>query len=167
MDNIIFKRRSLRKYLDKEIEQEKINLILQAAMLAPTACNQREWEFIVVKDKKILEQLGKVTPYTTPVSIAPLAIIPVANKKLMARDDYWEQDMGAVCENILLEAVECGLGGVWLGIAPHKDKMNIVSKILDIPDNVLPFSIIALGYSPYELEERNKYEESKVHYNKY
>lgn len=167
MDNIIFKRRSLRKFLDKKVEKEKVELILKAAMISPTACNQREWEFIVIDDKEILEKLSEATPYSSCVKSAPLAIVPVANRKLMKTEDYWQQDLGAACENILLEAVECGLGGVWIGIAPKEEKMKKVSDVLNIPEDVLPFSIMAIGYSPYELSERDNYEESKVHYNKY
>lgn len=166
MDSI-FMRKSIRRYLDTKVEPEKVEKLMRAAMMSPTACNQREFEFVVVDDRETLEKLSKVTPYTTPAGRAPLAIVPVADKKLMKAAEFWEQDLGACVQTILLEAVELELGGVWMGIAPHEDRMKEVADILAIPDDVLVFAIIAIGYPTHEYQERDNYEESRVHYNRY
>lgn len=165
--NCIFTRRSVRKYLDRPVEKEKVEQLMRAAMMSPTACNQREYEFIVVDNRDLLERLSKVTPYTAPVGRAPLAIVPVAKKSLMKAEEFWEQDLGACTQTILLEAVQLGLGAVWMGIAPRQDRMQEVADILGIPDGVFAFAIIAVGYSPYEAAVRDNYEEERVHYNKY
>ena len=163
----IFKRRSVRDFSEKEVESEKIEQLLKAAMTAPTAANQREWEFIVVTDKTLIEKLSTSTPYSKPVAKAPLAIVMLSNFKNTIFPDCWQQDLGACTQNILLEAVHLGLGGVWLAVAPSEDRMKTVSDIFSLPEDVKPFSIIALGYPREGIIPKERYEPNKVHYNKY
>ncbi|MDO4345383.1 MAG: nitroreductase family protein [Eubacteriales bacterium] len=165
--NSIFKRRSIRKFEEKQVEQEKIEKLLAAGMAAPTARNLREWEFVVVTEREILNQLRSASPYAGPLAKAPMAIVPLVNRKAAGESKYCEQDLGAACQNILVEAVELGLGGVWLGIAPVKERMKTVSDILKLPDYVQPFSILALGYPAEEKAPHEGFEEGKVHYNRY
>ena len=163
----ILKRRSVRDFLDKEVENEKIEQLLRAAMAAPTAANQREWEFIVVTDKTLIEKLSVSTPYSKPVAKAPLAIVMLGNFKKTIFPDCWQQDLGACAENILLDAVHLGLGGVWLAVAPSEDRMQAITDIFSLPEEVKPFSIIALGYPREDAATRDRYEQDKVHYNSY
>ena len=123
--NSIFNRRSVRKYLLKSIEPEKTEKLIRAAMQAPSAGNQQPWEFIIVREKECLEKLSEVSQYSGLVKNAPLAIVMLVNKECLKYPDYWEQDLSAAAQNILLEAVEIGLGAVWLGIAPEIDRMDI------------------------------------------
>lgn len=163
----IYKRRSVRDFLEKEVEAEKIEQLLRAAMTAPTAANQREWEFIVVTEKALLEKLSATTPYSKPVAKAPLAIVMLSNFRKMIFPVCWQQDLGACAENILLKAVHLGLGGVWIGVAPEEERMKNVSDIFSLPADVKPFSIIALGYPREDISPKDRYEADKVHYNKY
>lgn len=114
----IFNRRSIRKYKDKPVEKEKIEKLLRAAMQAPSAGNQQPWEFIVIQDKENLKKLSGMSPYSKLIMNAPLTFVLLGNKDKMKFPENWQQDMGASAENILLEAVELGLGAVWLGVAP-------------------------------------------------
>ena len=165
--NSIFARRSIRKYEDTPVEEEKIKRLLGAAMSAPTARNQREWEFIVVTDREVRRQLSEASPYAKPAFAAPLVIVPAADKNRMTSPKYFEQDLAAATENILLEAEELGLGAVWMGIAPLEERMRKVSGTLNLPENILPFALIAVGY-PVEINKaEDRYEESRVHYNRY
>ncbi len=165
--NSIFARRSIRKYHAKPIEKEKIRILLGAAMAAPTARNQREWEFVVVTADGIRRQLSEVSPYTGPAAAAPLVIVPVADKNRMTSPKYFEQDLAAATENILLEAEELGLGAVWMGIAPLEERMSRVSQILGLPENILPFALIAVGYPGEVKKAEDRYEEERVHYERY
>ena len=165
--NSIFSRKSIRKYEDRCVEEDKIRLLLQAGMSAPTARNQQEWEFVVVTDEAIRARLSQVSPYTTPAEKAPLVIVPLGNEHKMTSPAFFEQDLGAACENILLEAVELDLGGVWMGIAPNQERMAAVSEILGLPEHLKPFAILAIGYPAEVREAENRYDEEKVHYNRY
>lgn len=166
--NSIFTRTSIRKYTDQKIEKHKIELMLKAAMCAPTACNQREWEFIVIEDEAKLQILSECSPYAKPAKKCAAAIVPVANVKTMGFPDYFEQDMGACCQNILLEARELGLGGVWMAVTPDMTRIENVSKVLNLPDGVKPFAIIALGYPDEDKKAReDRFEVNRIHFNEY
>ncbi len=162
--NSIFKRISVRKYLDKEVEQEKIDLLLKAGMAAPSASNQQPWEIYVVTNKEIIEKLSLASPYAKCLKNAPVAVVPVYREEGLKFKEYAHIDMSICCENILLEATELGLGSVWLGIAPVKERMNKVNEILNLPDNLQSFAIIAIGYSNEHRSQQDRYQKSRVHY---
>lgn len=161
--NAIFHRVSIRKYQDRPVEQEKITLMLRAAMAAPSACNQQPWEFYVVTDKGKIAELSESTPFTKPAKGAPLLFVPCyrANTKLL---NYAEIDMSAAVQNLLLEADELGLGAVWMGIAPMKMRMKKVRGILGIEESLEPFALVPCGYPAEEREQQDRYEEGRVHY---
>lgn len=166
--NSIFTRRSIRKYQDKIVEKDKIEKLLRAAMQAPSAANQQPWEFIVIQDKGKLGKLSEMSPYSKLLAKAPLAIILIANKENLKFPDSWQQDMGAAAENILLEAVELGLGAVWLGTAPEEDRINYIKDMFNLKENIIPYCVISLGYPEGEGNKFiDRFDESKVHYEKY
>lgn len=161
--NCIFHRTSIRKYQDKTVEQEKIETMLRAAMAAPSACNQQPWEYYVVINRDTLEQLAECSPYAGCTRLAPLAFVACYRKELIA-PDYANIDMSASVENLLLEADALGLGAVWLGIAPIRERMNAVAKVLRISGDIEAFAIIPCGYPAEEKQQENRYEEERVRY---
>lgn len=168
MENI-FTRRSIRKYENRQVEKEKIEKLMRAAMQAPSAGNQQPWEFLVIENKESLVKLSKVSPYAGMLAEAPLAIIVLSNAEKMRFPEYWQQDLSAATQNILLEAVELGLGSVWLGISPLKEREDFIKEIFNLPPQITPFNIIVLGY-PSEGQENkfvDRYYELRVHFEKY
>lgn len=166
--NSIFIRRSIRKYKDKPIEKEKMELLLKAAMQAPSAVNQQPWEFIVVEGKEKLNELSQMSPYSKMLSECAAAIVLLSNENRMKYADIWQQDMGAAAENILLEAVELDLGGVWLGVAPLEERMKFIKQVFSLPDNIKPFAVIALGYPEgQENKHVDRFDSTRVHYEIY
>lgn len=161
--NAIFRRRSVRRFQKRQVEKYKIDLLLKAAMSAPSACNQQPWEFYVVKDKAKLEELAKSSPYAMCTKNATVAIVNCYRKDVI-EPEYVEIDLSACTENILLEAAEIGLGAVWLGVAPIKERMQKVKDILGIPEHLQPFAIIPLGYPINETKQQNRYDPSRIHY---
>ncbi|WKY48202.1 nitroreductase family protein [Eubacteriaceae bacterium ES3] len=161
--NAIFNRTSVRKYLSKEVEAEKIDLLLKAAMAAPSAANQQPWEFFVVKNRETLKALAEASPYGGCIAGAPLAIVPVYRKELRM-PEFADIDMSAATQNILLEAVELGLGAVWIGVAPLTDRMESVAKILSVPDNLVPYAVIPLGYPEAEAKRQDRFDAARVHF---
>lgn len=159
----IFHRCSIRKYEETKVESEKIEKMLRAAMAAPSACNQQPWEFYVVTDREKIQELSLATPYATPAEKAPLVMVPCYRHELKAQE-YAQIDMAASVENILLEADELGLGAVWIGIAPLEDRMAEVKRILDIPDTLSAFCLIACGYPAQIREQRDRFDEARIHY---
>ena len=161
--NEIFHRTSIRKYQDKPVENEKIEKMLQAAMTAPSAGNQQPWEFYVVKDKSTLEKLSQTSPYAGCAASAPLAFV-ACYRIHCTMPEYAQIDMSASVENLLLEADSLGLGAVWLGIAPLKERMEAVHTVLNIPENLDVFAIIPCGYPEAVHTQQNRFDRQRIHY---
>jgi len=162
MDSI-FHRISVRKYLDKPVEKEKIEQILRAAMQAPSATNQQPWEFYAVTDREKLEALSHVHPYARMTKDAPAAIVP-AYRKDCRLPPFAQIDMAICLENLWLEADAQGLGGVWLGIAPAEERMKLVEGILDMPENLRAFVIFPFGYPAEERPQQDRFDASRIHW---
>lgn len=160
----IFNRRSIRKYQDKPVEKEKIEKLLRAAMQAPSAANQQAWEFIVVENKDTLNKLSEMSPYSKMVSNSAVTFVVAANKDNFKVATAWQQDLGAATENLLLEASYLGLGAVWLGTAVSEENMKFVTDLFKLPDNILPFAVIAVGYPDQKNTFIDRFDEKKVHY---
>jgi nitroreductase len=157
----IFSRRSIRKYSNKKIPSDILKLLCAAGMSAPSAMNTRPWEFVIVQERKILDELSKLRKYWYMLNQADAAIV-VAGKK----DKYFEQNCAAATQNILLSATDHNIGSVWLGLYPNMDAVEKISQILSFPDDIIPFSVVALGYPEEVLQVRNKprnYEGIKIH----
>ena len=163
MMSSIFHRISVRRYEDKQVEKDKLMQILRAGMQAPSACNQQPWEFYVVRDKDVILQLSKASPYATCAKKAPVVFVPCFRSEGRA-PEYFNIDMSAAVENLLLEADSLGLGAVWMGIAPQKDRMVDVRKVLDIPGELEPFALVPCGYPAQERTQEDRYEVERVHY---
>ena len=161
--NSIFHRISVRKYKDTPVEQEKIERMLKAAMAAPSACNQQPWEFYVVTDKNVIGRLSESSPYAKCAKGAPLVFVPCYRSEGIA-PEYFNIDMSAAVENLLLEADDLGLGAVWMGISPDETRMNAVRNVLNIPEHLHAFALVPCGYPAEEREQENRYDESRVHY---
>ena len=159
----LLKRRSIRKYLDKEVSDEIIEELLHAAMSGPSACNRRPWIFYVIKDQDKLNELRKASRFSN--MNAPLAIVVVGDLSRslpLQLKDFWIQDCSAATENILLRATDLGLGSLWCGIYPQKRPVERVKEILGITNNDIPFNIIYIGYGDEEKESRDQYEKNRV-----
>ena len=159
----LLKRRSIRKYLDKEVSDEIIEELLHAAMSGPSACNRRPWIFYVIKDQDKLNEVRKASRFSN--MNAPLAIVVVGDLSRslpLQLKDFWIQDCSAATENILLRATDLGLGSLWCGIYPQKRPVERVKEILGITNSDIPLNIIYIGYGDEEKESRDQYEKNRV-----
>ena len=159
----IFERRSVRSFIEKDVEAEKVGRLLRSAMQAPTGGDQREWHFVVVKDRSQREELGRCSPYAESVRSAPVVIVPCADMALCRFRELWEQDLASSTENILLEAVHLGLGAVWQAIAPLEEREEAVKKVLHLPENVRPFALISVGYPAKVPVKEDRFDRTRIH----
>jgi nitroreductase len=159
----IMTRRSIRKYTDEPIADEMMKQILSAAMAAPTAGNQQAWEFVVITDRKVLNALPDVHPYSRMLLVAPAAILVCGNLKTETKEGYYPQDCAAATQNILLAAHALGLGAVWLGVHPRQERVTGIRKLLNIPEHVVPVALVALGHPAESHPRVDRYDEKKVH----
>ncbi|MBE0601681.1 MAG: nitroreductase family protein [Firmicutes bacterium] len=160
-------RRSIRKYLPgATIPQEHVDLMLEAAMCAPSARNKRPYAFVVVENKALLAEIAARHPYAKFLSEASLAIVvcgdPTAYPKPPGQA-LWPQDCAAATQTVLLQATELGYGSCWSALYPYEERYGVVADILDIRDTV-PFSLITLGIADEAPDRRGFFDKAKVRY---
>lgn len=150
----IQKRRSIRSYLPKEIEEEKLKRILEAARLAPSARNRQEWRFIVVRSKEKREELVReASPHQLFMLSAPVIIVAYTlDRDYVMRCGVPARyiDVAIALTHIHLQAVEEGLGTCWIG-SFYQDK---VKKVLNLPEEAEVIQLMTLGYPAEDPEPR-------------
>ena len=157
-------RKSVRKYLKKEVEEEKITAMLKAGMAAPSGMDRRPWDFVVVTDRAALDSMAASLPYAKMLAQAPMAIVVCGDS---TRSSYWYVDCSAVTQNIILAAEALGLGAVWTAAYPYEDRIGVVRKYTAMPEQFVPLCIIPVGYPDGPQKAKDKYDESKIHRNKF
>lgn len=165
----IMTRTSIRQYKDQPVEQEKIDIMLKAAMAAPTAVNLQPWHFIVITDKKTIGLLSGKQPTNAPLLIAMCGdtdktTMPDGKMKL---PDFWVQDVSAATENLLLAAHALGLGAVWTAVYPAMERVAEVANVLNCPQNIVPVAVVRVGYPDEAPEPKDKFKEENISYNKF
>ncbi len=159
----IRKRRSIRKYLDEPVPADKLEILLRAAMQAPTARNLQPWEFVVTQNRDIMNRIPEVHPYSQMVRTAGAAILVCGNTKLQKDISYLLEDCSAAVQNILLEAVNQELGAVWLGIYPKRDRVQGISRLFNLPEHIVPIALVSIGIPGETKEFEDRYNTKKVH----
>lgn len=163
----IFSRRSIRKFTIESISDEHVETILKAAMFAPSARNTQPWYFIVTKERKRLDELAKLHPYAKMLNSATLAILVCGSLQIEPSENYLFQNCSAATQNILLAAHELGLGAVWLGIQPRKDRINKMIDFFHLPDYIIPISLIGIGH-PNEIKEApDRFKQERILYKRF
>ena len=163
----IFKRRSIRKFTSQKISQQQLEILLKSAMMAPTARNCQEWEFVLIREKGTLQKLMQVHPHAQMLSTADCALVVCGDTRREWEAGYWIGDCAAATQNILLAATDLSIGSVWLGVYPNPQRMRDIGKVLELPNEILPFNIIALGYPDEEKEEVDRFDSNKIHLEKW
>ena len=140
-------------------------------MAAPTAVNRQPWHLVVVRDRSLLQQIAGLCPNASMAKDAPLAIVPCGDmSKYEEGEDglrgFWPQDLSAVTENILLQAHAMGLGAVWTGTYPSDERCKAMSQLLRLPANLVSFCTIVIGYPKGDQQPKDKWDESKVTYDR-
>ena len=142
-------------------EKEKIDLMLRAGMAAPSGKDLRPWEFYVITERASLDSMAAALPYAKMLTEARYAIVVCGDS---TRSSYWYLDCSAAAQNILLAAESLGLGAVWTAAYPYEDRMQVVRKYTNLPDNILPLCVIPFGYPAVQQQPKQKYDEKKIHY---
>lgn len=161
--NLLITRRSIRKYSNEEITQEQIEQLLMAGMYAPSAGNQQPWHFIIIRNKDAFHNITKIHPFSKMLLNASAAILVCADLQLETNKGYWPLDCSAATENILIAAHGLGLGAVWLGVYPRRDRQEGIAKIFSLPENIQPFSLISLGYPAEKFDLPNRFKTERIH----
>ncbi len=161
----ILTRRSIRKYTNDKIEKTVIDKLVKAGMYAPSAMNYRPWHFIVIDKRELLDELFKINTHAEMLKEAQAAIMVCGDHNFEGNEGLLIQNCSAATQNILLQAHAEGLGAVWVGIYPFEGLIKGVKNLFDLPKNILPVSVVALGYPAEKPAIEERFEENKLHQN--
>ena len=164
MLDLIKKRRSIRAYTDEPVSDAEVKALLEAAMAAPSASNLRPWEFVVVLKDDLRQRLAKVHPWSQMCAGAPVVFVICGDERC---SDHWVEDTSAATENLLLAAVALDLGAVWVGIYPRPQREAHVRSVLGIPQELRVLCLVPVGHPAESKPSHTKYDEGKVHYDRY
>lgn len=171
---VMMGRKSVRNFKKEPVEKEKIEQILRAAMAAPSAINLQPWAFVVITERRTLDELGKKMPFAKMLFEAQAAIVVcgLLKNNLMSKvvptlSDYWVMDCSAATENILLSAEALGLGAVWTAVFPGEGRVKEVRKILEMPEGIIPLNIIPIGVPEGKEKAKNKFKAERIHWEKW
>ena len=162
--NIIFKRKSIRSYLDIDVDDMTIEQIIRAGMAAPSAKNQRPWEFYVVRDKELLAKLAACSPYGRPVANAPVAIVACYRTTDLFTEEMVLLDMSCCCENMLIQASALDMGSVWISFAPRKERQEPAKKVMNLPENLEVFAVLPVGYPMGAGRPVDRFDAARIHW---
>ena len=164
----LYNRRSIRKYQSTPVKREVLEELLRAAMAAPSACNKQPWEFLVLDDPAVLEEVRTILPYGK--FNAPAAILVCGNLSRIVKvypnaQDFWLEDTSAAMQSLLTAATARGLGSVWIGVYPVKPIMDGFRALFRLPEQVVPMGLAFVGYADETVPPRTQYNEQFVHWN--
>jgi nitroreductase len=165
----IFNRRSIRKYENREIPAAMFNDLFEAAMAAPSAVARDPWHFLLIRDRKILDQVVKILPHGQMLRQAPAAVIVCGDITITHANElsYMLQDLSAAVENLLLASTALGLGSCWLGMHPRQDRLDNIRSLFSLPENIIPMCGIALGWPAEKPGPRTRFKQERVHLEKW
>jgi len=163
--SFIVGRRSIRAYQAAPVSDEIVTNLLAAAMAAPSACAKDPWRFVVMRHRDTLTAVADALPNGKMLAQAAVGIAVCGDLGAAHAGElsYLLQDCSAAIENLLLGAHVLGLGACWLGVHPRQPRMDAVTRILGLPDKVVPVSCIALGWPAEEKPPRTRYTPAHVH----
>jgi nitroreductase len=164
--NLLKTRRSIRKFEKREVEQGKIELLLNAGLMSPASKSRNPWEFVVITDDEMMKKLSLSKSHGAQfLAECPLGLVIIADTQ---KSDVWIEDASIASIIIQLQAHDLGLGSCWVQLRERKTSTNesseqYVRKLLNIPANYAVLCIIGAGYPA---ESKKPYEENNLSYNK-
>ncbi|HEY5653036.1 MAG TPA: nitroreductase family protein [Pontiella sp.] len=162
----IMTRRSVRTWTTEPVSEEKRKTILEVAMNAPSAADARPWHFITIDDPEIIKQFTEMGG-TEMLAESTFMVMVCGDPEKEIYPGFWPQDCSCAMHNMQLAAHDLGVGGVWIAVHPLDDREKHCRKVLDIPESITPFAILALGMPNEELPPEYRYDEKRLHQNKW
>lgn len=165
--DVLDTRRSIRKFTDEPVSAEHVRRLLDAAMQAPSAHNLQPWHFVVVQNRAVLDRIAAEHPYAKMAAQATLAIVVCGDTSVEKTPGFWVQDCSAATQNIMLAARALNIGSVWCGCHPVPERVEIVRRILSIPEHIIPLNVIVLGHTEQAFHKADRYREERVHHDRW
>jgi nitroreductase len=161
----IFTRRSIRCYLSTPVPDDVLQTLLAAAMNAPSAGNEQPWQFLAITERPLLDKIRAFHPHAKMLSTAPMAVLVCADLRYQRHEGSWVLDCAAATQNLLLAAHASGLGAVWVGIYPRLERQAMLRELCELPEYIVPVSLVPLGYPAEILPPVRRFDATKVRHN--
>ncbi len=168
--NVIYTRRSVRKFTGEKVKKDDLATILRAGMSAPSAVNVQPWAFVVVTDRDTLDELFRSLPYAKMLDKAGAAVVVcgIPDKDDTYAKNYWVMDCSLASGNILLAAHALGYGAVWTAVYVNNERVRSVRRILSIPENIIPLNVIPIGVpADRDAKPVDKFKQENIHWEKW
>ena len=160
-------RRSVRKFTGALISEQDLKTILEAGFQAPSAHNSEPREYVVVRDIKTIEEIAQFHTYAKMLPQAGCGIIVCGDKTKQDEMGFLISDCSASIQNMLLAVHGLGLGAVWCGLYPKDNLTKAMTDVLNLPEHIVPIGMIVVGVKFEESTTIDRYDESKIHYNRW
>ncbi len=178
--SVIMSRKSVRSFTGEKLTRMQIETLLKAAMAAPTEGNVQPWEFVVIQDTSMVDNLFGKGHHAQMYKDAGAVIVVCGHttafrkpkgqpdaKEQWTSNQFWSLDCSAATENLLLAAEAMGLGAVWMTAYPVEGKMADIRKGLQLPEDIQPLSIVPVGYPSGQNEAKDKWKPEKIHFDRW
>lgn len=159
-------RRSIRNWTDEPVTEEQRKIMLEAAMNAPSAADARPWHFVTMDDPEVIKQFTNLGG-TEMLEQSTLMVLVCGESAKEMYPGFWPQDCSCAAQNMQLAAHDLGLGCVWIAIHPLEEREKTCRAILDIPENITPFALLAMGAPNEKLDPEYRFDAERVHQNKW
>ena len=162
----VFSRRTVRQFTADPVSEEDVQLLLKAAMQAPSAGNAQPWHFVVISERALLDQVPTFHTSAAYLPLTPLGILICADDQI-AKPGRWLLDCAAAAENMLLAAHASGLGACWVGIEPVPERIQGFRSLVGLPDAIHPVCMIAVGHPAKIPDAVDRFKPDRIHRNRW
>ncbi len=159
----ILSRRSIRRYTAEPVSQETVKTLLEAAMSAPSAGNEQPWQFVIITQRRVLDEIPRFHPYADMLREATVAILVCGDTERERYPGHWVQDCSAATQNLLLAAHASGLGAVWVGVYPVKERVQRMQKLFGLPPHIIPLALVPLGHPGERPPQARRFDPARIH----
>lgn len=160
----LYERQSIRMYKPTKIEEKKLEEVLRAGMNAPSARNTQSTRYMIITNRKALDDMVTLQPYMGMMKQAPCAIMVLGMKQGDEHTEYLYVNASAAIENMLIEAVHQGLSTCWCAIGPSEERIHNFRSYYAIDETLIPIACIAIGYGDETKEKVDRFDPNKIHY---
>jgi nitroreductase len=163
MDPLISKS-TVREYSNRAVDDKEITSLLEAAMGAPSAGDERPWHFVIIRDEDLKSRIQDILPEAFMVTQAPASILLCGDQNKQKHPGFWVLDCAASTQSLLDEAQRLGLGAIWIAVYPIDGRVESLGGLLDIPRHVIPFALVVVGHPAEARKAEYRFNSSRVHY---
>ena len=159
----VLSRTSIRSYTPQPVSEEAIYALLRTAWPRIRPATSALGTLSSSRDQDVRNRIAEIDLFAHMVPQSPTVVLVCGDPTLQKHPGFWVQDCAAATENILIEAHLLGLGTVWLGVYPAEGRVQSLRRLLGLPESVIPFALVPVGYPAEHREPAHRYDESRVH----